>query len=162
MEGIIKFETISQFNADNNHETLHPLVTVIDFSKVAPRRLRRAYFGFYLILIKDVECGDLRYGKHTYDYQEGTIIFIGPGQMLGTNGGPELYQPKGYGIAFHPDLIKGTYRPPPAELCAVCHQAKAQKETGCGYAEETPAIVALRAEITALKAERARLLREVA
>ena len=108
MEEILKFETISQFNADNNHETLHPLVTVIDFSRVAPRRLRRAYFGFYLVLIKDVECGDLRYGKNTYDYQEGTLVFIGPGQMLGTNGGEELHQPKGYGIAFHPDLIKGT------------------------------------------------------
>lgn len=108
MEEIIKFETISQFNADNDHETLHPLVTVIDFSKVAPRRIRKAYFGFYLILIKDVECGDLRYGKNTYDYQEGTIIFIGPGQMLGHHGGPERHQPKGYGIAFHPDLIRGT------------------------------------------------------
>jgi AraC-like DNA-binding protein len=36
------------------------------------------------------------------------LVFIGPGQMLGTNGGEELHQPKGYGIAFHPDLIKGT------------------------------------------------------
>ena len=65
MEEILKFDTISQFNADNNHETLHPLVTVIDFSKVAPRRLRKAYFGFSLIMIKDVVCGDLRYGKNT-------------------------------------------------------------------------------------------------
>lgn len=108
MEEIIKFDTISQFNADNNHETLHPLVTVVDFSKVAPRRLRKAYFGFYLIMIKDVVCGDLRYGKNTYDYQEGTLVFIGPGQTLGQNGGPELNQPMGFGIAFHPDLIKGT------------------------------------------------------
>ncbi len=108
MEEILKFDTISQFNADNNHETLHPLVTVIDFSKVAPRRLRKAYFGFYLIMIKDVVCGDLRYGKNTYDYQEGTLVFIGPGQTLGQNGGPELNQPMGFGIAFHPDLIKGT------------------------------------------------------
>lgn len=108
MEEIIKFDSISQFNADNNHETLHPLVTVVDFSKVAPRRLRKAYFGFYLIMIKDVVCGDLRYGKNTYDYQEGTLVFIGPGQTLGQNGGPELNQPMGFGIAFHPDLIKGT------------------------------------------------------
>ena len=108
MEEILKFDTISQFNADNNHETLHPLVTVIDFSKVAPRRLRKAYFGFSLIMIKDVVCGDLRYGKNTYDYQEGTLVFIGPGQTLGQNGGPELNQPMGFGIAFHPDLIKGT------------------------------------------------------
>ncbi|MBL7873906.1 MAG: helix-turn-helix transcriptional regulator [Cyclobacteriaceae bacterium] len=108
MEEILKFDTISQFNADNNHETLHPLVTVIDFSKVAPRRIRRAHFGFYLVIIKDAICGDLRYGNRTYDYQDGTILFIGPGQMLGTNADPELHQPKGYGIAFHPDLIKGT------------------------------------------------------
>jgi AraC-like DNA-binding protein len=60
-----------------------------------------------LVLIKDVLCGDIRYGKNTYDYQEGTLIFLAPGQIIGENG-DELYQPKGYGIVFHPDLIKGT------------------------------------------------------
>jgi len=108
MDEILKFDTISQYNAFNNHETLHPLVSVIDFSKASPRRLSKTYFGFYLVLLKDVECGDLRYGKNTYDYQEGTLIFLAPGQMLGANGGEELYQPKGYGIVFHADLIKGT------------------------------------------------------
>lgn len=108
MEEILKFETVSQYNAFNNHETLHPLACVMDFSKANPRRLRKTYFGFYLVLLKDVQCGDLRYGKNTYDYQEGTLIFIAPGQIIGTNSDGELYQPKGYGIAFHPDLIKGT------------------------------------------------------
>jgi len=107
MEDILKFESVSQYNAFNNHETLHPLVSVIDFSKASPRKLRRTYFGFYLVLIKDVLCGDIRYGKNTYDYQEGTLIFLAPGQIFGENG-KELYQPKGYGIVFHPDLIKGT------------------------------------------------------
>jgi len=107
MEDILKFETVSQYNAFNNQETLHPLVSVIDFSKASPRKLRRTYFGFYLVLIKDVLCGDIRYGKNTYDYQEGTLIFLAPGQIFGENG-EELYQPKGYGIVFHPDLIKGT------------------------------------------------------
>ena len=36
MEEILKFDTVSQYNAFNNHETLHPLVSVIDFSKAAP------------------------------------------------------------------------------------------------------------------------------
>lgn len=108
MEEILKFDTVSQYNTFNNHETLHPLVSVIDFSKASPRRLRRTYFGFYLVLLKDVQCGDLRYGKNTYDYQEGTLIFIAPGQMIGSDGGEEWYQPKGHGIVFHPDLIKGT------------------------------------------------------
>jgi AraC family transcriptional activator of pobA len=108
MEDILRFETVSQYNAFNNQETMHPLVSVIDFSKANPRRLRKTYFGFYLIILKDVVCGDLRYGKNTYDYQEGTLVFIGPGQIFGTDGGEELYQPKGFGVVFHPDLIKGT------------------------------------------------------
>ncbi len=108
MEDILRFETISQYNAFNNQETLHPLVSVMDFSKAHPRRLRKTYFGFYLIILKDVVCGDIRYGKNTYDYQEGTLVFIGPGQIFGSNGGEELYQPSGYGVVFHPDLIKGT------------------------------------------------------
>jgi AraC family transcriptional activator of pobA len=69
MEEILKFDTVGQYNAFNNHETLHPLVSVIDFSKAKPRKLRRSYFGFYAILLKDVKCGDLRYGKNLYDYQ---------------------------------------------------------------------------------------------
>jgi len=108
MEEILKFETVSQYNIFNNHETLHPLVSVIDFSKAHPRKLRRSYFGFYAVLLKDVKCGDMRYGKNLYDYQEGTLVFVAPGQMVGIETSEEIYQPKGYGVVFHPDLIKGT------------------------------------------------------
>lgn len=107
MEEIMRFDSISEYNAFNNHETLHPLVTVIDFSKASPRKLRKTYFGFYLVLLKDVRCGDMLYGKHTYDYQEGTLVFTAPGQIIGIHS-DDLYQPKGYGVCFHPDLIKGT------------------------------------------------------
>lgn len=108
MEEILKFETIAQYNAYNSHETLHPLVTVIDYYKAAPRKLKKTYFGFYMILLKDVNCGDLKYGKKTYDYQEGTLVFIAPGQVLSVETPDELYQPKGHGVIFHPDLVKGT------------------------------------------------------
>lgn len=108
MEEILKFDTVGQYNVFNNHETLHPLVSVIDFSRANPRKLRRSYFGFYAVLLKDVKCGDLRYGKNLYDYQEGTLVFIAPGQMAGIESSEEVYQPKGYGVVFHPDLIRGT------------------------------------------------------
>jgi len=108
MEEILKFDTISQYNVFNNHETLHPLVSVIDYSKASPRKLRKSYFGFYAVLLKDVKCGDLRYGKNLYDYQEGTLVFVGPGQIVGVETSEEVYQPKGHGAVFHPDLIRGT------------------------------------------------------
>lgn len=107
MTDIRRFETIAQYNAFNLHETLHPLVSILDLSKAAPRCGMKMYFGFYAIFLKDVKCGDLMYGRQTYDYQEGTLVFIGPGQVVGVVS-PEVYQPKGHALVFHPDLIHGT------------------------------------------------------
>ena len=108
MDNMRRFETISDYNAFNNNETLHPLVSVVDLSKASPRQGSRMYFGFYTIFLKDVKCGDLLYGRHTYDYQEGTLVFLAPGQVAGMNSSGETYQPKGYALVFHPDLIYGT------------------------------------------------------
>jgi AraC family transcriptional regulator, transcriptional activator of pobA len=108
MDNITRFETISDYNAFNNNETLHPLVSVIDLSKANPRQGSRMYFGFYTVFLKDVKCGDMVYGRHMYDYQEGTLVFLAPGQVAGIISNGEIYQPKGYALIFHPDLIHGT------------------------------------------------------
>lgn len=105
---IRRFEKISDYNSFNNNETLHPLVSIVDLSKADPRQGSQMYFGFYTIFLKDVKCGDLVYGRHTYDYQEGTLVFLAPGQVAGVNSKGETYQPKGYALVFHPDLILGT------------------------------------------------------
>lgn len=108
MDSIIRFESVSDYNAFNRNETLHPLVGVVDLSKAAPRGVASMYFGFYTIFLKEVKCGDLRYGKNTYDYQEGTLVFIAPGQVVGVENTGETYQPKGHALVFHPDLVHGT------------------------------------------------------
>jgi AraC-like DNA-binding protein len=108
MADLIRFETINDYNVFNNNETLHPLVSLVDLSKASPRSGSRMYFGFYTIFLKEVKCGDMVYGRHTYDYQEGTLVFLAPGQIAGINSNNEVYQPKGYALVFHPDLIHGT------------------------------------------------------
>jgi len=108
MDNLRRFETINDYNVFNNNETLHPLVSVVDLSKAAPRTGSKMYFGFYTIFLKDVKCGDLMYGRNTYDYQEGTLVFLSPGQVAGINSNGEIYQPKGYALIFHADLIHGT------------------------------------------------------
>jgi AraC-like DNA-binding protein len=108
MDNIRRFETISDYNTFNNNETLHPLVSVVDLSKASPRQGSKMYFGFYAIFLKDIKCGDLSYGRHMYDYQEGTLVFFAAGQVAGMNSNGETYQPKGYALIFHPDLIHGT------------------------------------------------------
>ena len=102
------FESISQYNDYNNHETLHPLVSVIDMSKAHPRHHRKMNFGFYTIILKDVKCGDMIYGRDYYDYQEGTLVFLAPGQVMGIEDDGTVHQPYGHALVFHADLIKGT------------------------------------------------------
>ena len=113
MNKVVKFNTVSEYNAFNNSETLHPLISVIDFSKADERswegeKTVRIYYGFYCIFLKDIKCGDLRYGCNYYDYQEGTLVFVAPGQVMEVETDGKVYQPKGHALVFHPDLIHGT------------------------------------------------------
>jgi hypothetical protein len=105
---MINFETVSDYNDFNNHETFHPLVSVLDFSKAEIRTGKKMYFGLYCIFLKDVKCGDLIYGRNTYDYQKGTLVFIAPGQIVDVTNKTDPYQPMGHGLVFHPDILHGT------------------------------------------------------
>ncbi len=108
MEQIVKFDHIYQYNESRGVETLHPLVSVIDFSTCGVARYQREVYGFYTIYLKEVKCGDLRYGRNYYDYQEGTLVFLAPGQVIGYENNGQTYQPKGWALLFHPDLLRGT------------------------------------------------------
>jgi len=108
MEEIIKLDNISQFNTMRGIETYHPLVSVFDFSKMKLIPEARAVYGFYCVFLKEAKCGDLKYGCNYYDYQEGTLVFLAPGQIVGIGNKPGAATPKGWGLLFHPDLIRGT------------------------------------------------------
>lgn len=109
MSKILNFDTIHEYNTFLGIETFHPLVSSVDFSEVKKEfnHVRKRY-GFYFVFLKDIQCGDLVYGRHTYDYQEGTLVFIGPGQVAGKDDTGETFQMKGWGLYFHPDLLRGT------------------------------------------------------
>ena len=110
MEEILKLNKIADGNALVGKETLHPLVSVIDFSKYNPMKNSRMNIGFYGVFLKDVKDVEMLYGRHYYDYQEGTIIFVAPGQVVGFSHRTEgdYFQPNGWALLFHPDLIHGT------------------------------------------------------
>jgi len=108
MEKIVNVETIDQYNKLLGITTLHPLVSIVDFSEARLMRNFRMNFGFYALFLKEVKCGDLRYGRQYYDYQEGTIVCLAPQQIIGIEDNGEVFQPKGKALLFHPDLIRGT------------------------------------------------------
>ena len=112
MKTVININTISEYNTLVNHKTLHPLVSMIDFSCYKPREKSVAQalsFGFYAVFLKeDNQHCEIRYGRNQYDYQEGTLVFIAPGQVVSIQEDGDNYQPEGYALLFHPDLFRGT------------------------------------------------------
>ena len=83
-------------------------MSVVDLSEATkfPTHFTMNY-GIYALFLKKVKCGDIRYGRQIYDYQEGTVTSFAPGQVVET----EMQQgvkPSAHGLLFHPDLIKGT------------------------------------------------------
>ncbi len=107
MERAITFNTVHDYNVFNNNPTLHPLVNIVDLSKADPRSGHRMTFNIFCIVLKNIKCGDIRYGNNYYDYQEGTLVFFSPGQVIDVTN-PEVYQPTGTALIFHPDLLLNT------------------------------------------------------
>ncbi|GGA85068.1 helix-turn-helix domain-containing protein [Puia dinghuensis] len=108
MDEILQVDTVSQYDALYGQENLHPLVSVIDFAGTTPKEYAsRMNFGFYAVYLKDVRCGDIKYGRADYDYQDKTLLFVAPGQVIHV-AIDSSYKPQGYALLFHPDLIRGT------------------------------------------------------
>lgn len=116
MEHILRVDNIADYNNFFGQETLHPLVSVIDFSKCTPVEHGSEHnskhvsmsFGFYGIFLKDVRCGDIKYGREYYDYQEGTLVFLAPNQVIHLEQRDGDFKPRGHALIFHPDMIQGT------------------------------------------------------
>ncbi len=110
MNEIVKIDTISQVHeALNLEKPMHPLVSVI---RIDERMTNFDYgdstyvFGFYQISLKAGICGEIVYGRNTYDFQEGTMIFTKPGQAMSFKTDAESSLTDGWTLLFHPDLIR--------------------------------------------------------
>lgn len=108
MEEIIKLDSVDKYNQIIGVETLNPLVTVVDLKDFDGFPSHCTFnYGLYALFLKDTKCGDIRYGKQPYDYQEGTVTSFAPGQVIETTIA-EGQKVSCRGLLFHPDLIKGT------------------------------------------------------
>lgn len=89
----------------------HPLLSVIDAEKVEipeeniGMKIRQE---FYMISLKDKNCG-VDYGRNSFDFEEGVMVFSAPGQVYSPTKEIELGAISGWMLFFHPDLIRNTH-----------------------------------------------------
>lgn len=87
---------------------LHPLVTVIDLGQTHPDRPHEEVFyrpHFYTVFCKRFK-GQMKYGKGRYDFDEGTLMFTAPQQVMAIS--RDIREIQGWGLFFHPDLLHAT------------------------------------------------------
>lgn len=109
MEHLERIDTVKQYNDAMGVDTRHPLVSVVNFDEMPTYQYFRRYMGVYAIFLKYIKCGDMRYGCQPYDYEDGTLVFISPGQVYGIDSNGQIIKPWGRALVFHPDLIAGTH-----------------------------------------------------
>ncbi|WP_317040664.1 hypothetical protein [Halpernia frigidisoli] len=87
---------------------LNPLITIIDHANETLGNINetdKLVLNFYNITIKKSFKGKLKYGKNEYDFDEGTMSFIAPNQVISLDAEPERNK-IGWSLLFHPDLIQ--------------------------------------------------------
>ena len=111
-EELFQLESITQAHkAAGLPKPKHPLVSVVKTKDLRPTldiNGLRVVNHLYQITLKDTRWGSVRYGKSSYDYEEGTLSFTAPGQvtMLEGDSPIEVKDSKGWALIFHPDLIR--------------------------------------------------------
>lgn len=86
----------------------HPLISLLDATKeqIDMGRLPASYVSFfYKISFITKLSGQFRYGQGYYDFDEGSLLFTAPNQVIG---GTDIYAGnEGYSLIVHPDFLQG-------------------------------------------------------
>ena len=105
---ILKVNKTSDYSGYHGLTDRHPLITVIDFSEISPIRHSLNKYGVYGVFVQENNDLDLMYGCGKYDYKDGSLICVSPGQIGGKEENGERVSIGGWAMLFHPDLIRGT------------------------------------------------------
>jgi AraC-like DNA-binding protein len=106
---IIKINSVSELHKLMGiPKPKHPLVSLINYSDVHLSSIEnslKVILNFYTVSIKHNADCKFNYGQNYYDFDEGVLAFMEPGQIASTTQNENI-QSDGWLLIFHPDLIR--------------------------------------------------------
>ncbi len=112
MKNIQRIKTISEFHRTRKlTEPEHPLISVIDYAEVelSPDDFDKSWvLDFYFISLKRNIQGKIKYGQQEYDFDEGVMFYISPGQVYKIERAPDAPDKSGWMLLIHPDFFWNT------------------------------------------------------
>lgn len=115
MNDILNIKSISEMHQISGLDApKHPLITLIGAEELRnyQNQDKDDYVGvkisseMYSVMFKDQVSGSLTYGRTSYDFQNGTIVFMSPGQVMLGHEFDIPEDSKTWFLLFHPDLIR--------------------------------------------------------
>lgn len=108
-----RLKTITEFHRFMNlPKPEHPLISVIDVASMqypSSGESQNILADFYSVALKRIYNGKMRYGQQEYDFDEGVMFFMAPGQVYGVEPyGEEFLRQSGWLLLIHPDFLWGT------------------------------------------------------
>jgi len=85
---------------------LHPLISLIDNTRITVDKdalFDSFTLNLYNISYKNSPSGKIKYGQNYYDFDEGSLMFTAPNQLMAVEKDNEHL---GYSLLFHPDFIR--------------------------------------------------------
>jgi len=109
---ILTFDSISEFHKMSGlPKPEHPLVSLVDYSLVNYQTDQKEISwvqNFYSIGLKRNINGKFRYGQQQYDFDEGLMSFVAPGQVVHLTVEKSDIKPTGILLFIHPDFLWNT------------------------------------------------------
>ena len=92
---------------------MHPSISVLELTAVNDEFLevsKSMVFDFYVIALKRNFNLHLKYGQHRYDFDEGVLYFMSPGQVfgMGEDAAGDGNEVRGWMLLVHPDFLWNT------------------------------------------------------
>ena len=113
MKEVIKINSISKLHEIFGYKKpVHPLISLINFSKVKfqiSNETTRVVLGFYCIMLKKLNQGEVKYGRKDIDFNEAALLCMSPEQLTFSSGIEESGSAEGWGLYFHHDLIRSSF-----------------------------------------------------
>ncbi len=110
MSNLITIKSVAEIHQMLQLESpKHPLISIMYMKDLTTDPMLdnvRFATELYMISLKDGVSGALHYGRNSYDFKDGTMVFSKPNQVLASENKTIADDAKGWFLIFHPDLIR--------------------------------------------------------
>lgn len=106
---IRRIKSISEYHSVRGlPKPQHPLISLVNYADIkhSPENNNISWvYAFYFVALKKNMNSKFKYGQQEYDFDEGTMFFVSPGQVFRIEVNQDAPDKSGWMLLIHPDFL---------------------------------------------------------